>query len=476
MEGRRPMESIRRRFLAVCLSLIMLFCAAVPAQAAYPYSVKVQNNSVLFIRNGKTEGRYPVNSTSLTLMSKSGELLVCFYNSQNVYKYITLGKQNSLTISGAMKSLSLSSSLSKNVKVTVGAGSNISSMQISSASNNVNIQGKVGTMTVSAAAKVSVLKGASVDNAKLLSSSAKLTASSGSSVDYVQAVNRSSISGSGIGTIKIGSKTSIAGSSSSLRLTSTTIYADYGERLRDLTYDLADNVNATVGGRSISGTVSWVSPTSTILKKSGSYQYLFKSNNNSYGSKRGTIRIIVDNEYDDYDDDIDLDIDSFTVSSSTKRLSSYTSKLNSHVKAYNDNGNRISGKAVWVLDSTRVDETDYYPFIFIPSSSRYSRVRDEIRIYVEDDYDDDDDDDDESDVRLETNSFHADDGDRLYHYQNDLEDNVKAYNSSGKRIYGDVEWRDDDERISGDGYYRFTFYPDDSDYDDTDGKIKIYAD
>ena len=469
------MESIRRRFLAVCLSLILLFCAAVPAQAAYPYSVKVQNNSVLFIRNGKTEGKYPVSSTSLALMSKSGELLVCFYNSQNVYKYITLGKQNELTVSGTMKSLSLSSSLSKNVKVTVGAASDIGSMQISSASNNVIVQGDVETLNVSAAAKVSVSKGAAVNTAKLTSSSAKLIASSGSSVDYVQAVSKSSVSGSGIGTLKIGNSTVSSGSSSSLRLTSTTIYADYGVRLRDLLNDLANNVNATVGGRSISGTVTWVSPNSTILKKSGSYQYLFKSANSSYGSKRGTIRIIVDNEYDDYDDDIELDIDSFTVSDSNKRLSSYTTKLNSHVKAYDDDGDRISGKAVWVIDSTRVDETDYYPFIFIPSSSRYGRVRDEIRIYVEDDYDDDDDDDD-SDVRLEADSFHADDGDRLYHYQDDLEDNVKAYNRSGKRIYGDVEWEDDDERISGDGYYRFTFYPDDGDYDDTDGKIKIYAD
>ncbi len=472
------MKSIRRRFLAVCLSLIMLFCAAVPAQAAYPYSVKVQNNSVLFIRNGKTEGKYPVNSTSLTMMSKSGELLVCFYNSQNVYKYITLGKQNAVTVSGTMKSLSLSSSLSKNAKVTVGAASDIGSMQISSASNNVIIQGDVETLNVSAAAKVSVSKGASINTAKLTSSSAKLIASSGSSVDYVQAVRKSSVSGNGIGTLKIGGSTVSSGSSSSLRLTSTTIYADYSERLRDLLNDLADNVNATVGGRSVSGTVTWVSPTSTILKKSGSYQYLFKSANNRYGSKRGTIRIIVDNEYDDYDDDIELDIDSFTISDSNKRLSSYTSKLNSHVKAYDDDGDgdRISGKSVWVLDNTRVDETDFYPFIFIPNSSRYSRIRDEIKIYVEDDYDDDDDDDDDDDVRLETDSFHADDGDRLYRYQDDLEDNVKAYNSSGRRIYGDVEWENDDQRISGDGYYRFTFYPDDGDYDETSGKIKIYAD
>ena len=468
------MKSIRKRFSAVCLSLILLFCAAVPVQAAYPYSVKVQNNSVLFIRNGKTEGKYPLSSTSLTLMSKSGELLVCFYNSQNVYKYITLGKQNELTVSGTMKSLSLSSSLSKNVKVTVGAASNIGSMQISAASNHVVVQGDVETLNVSAAAKVSVSKGASVNTAKLTSSGAKLIASSGSSVDYVQAVSKSSVSGSGIGTLKIGNSTVSSGSSSSLRLTSTTIYADYGVRLRDLLNDLAKNVKATAGGKRISGTVTWVSPNSTILKKSGSYQYLFKSSNSSYGSKRGTIHIIVDNEYDDYDDDIELDIDSFTVSDSNKRLSSYTSKLNSHVKAYDDDGDRISGKAVWVIDSTRVDETDYYPFIFIPSSSRYGRVRDEIRIYVEDDYDDDDDDD--SDVRLETDSFHADNGDRLYRYQDELEDNVKAYNRRGKRIYGDVEWENDDQRISGDGYYRFVFYPDDGDYDDTRGKIKIYAD
>lgn len=467
-----------KRLWALCLVLAMLFSFAVPAQAAYyPYSIDVQDNRVLFIRNGRVEGSYWVNGTDLTLMSQSGELLVCFYNNQNVYKYITLGGQTALTINGSMHSLSLSKSLDQTVKITTAPTSDIRSMQVSSASNNISVQGEVGSLTVSSSAKISVQSGGSIDTAKLTSSRARLTAVNSGYVELVQAVNRSCVSGKGIGTIRVGtsfSTSTTTSSSSSLKLSAKTIYADYGDRLRDLTNDLARNVTATAGGRKVSGSVSWVSPTNTILKKSGTYQYLFKSTGGKYGNKRGTVRIIVDDYDDYYDDDIDLEIDSFTVSASDKRLSNYTSKLNSHVKAYNDNGRRISGDAKWVRDSTRVTETDYYPFVFIPDSSRYNRVRDEIKIYVKDDYKDHDDKDD--DVRLETDSFYADDGDRLYRYESKLNRNVKAYNRRGKRIYGEAKWEDEDERISGDGYYRFIFYPDNSDYNETDGKIKIYAD
>ena len=477
------MGKTRNRFWAVCLVFVMLFSFAVPIQAAnYPYSINVKDNHVLFIRNGVVEGSYLVNNTSLTLMSQAGDLLVCFYNNQNVYKYITLGKQSSLNVSGAMQSLSLNKNLDKTVKVNTASSSSINKMQVSSASNNVNIHGKVGTLTVSSAAKVSVQNDASVGTANLTSSRSRLNTVGTGYVDLVQAANRSSVSNRGIGTLRIGTNFAVSATtnSSGLRLSAKNLYADYNDRLRDVLYDLANNVTATVGGKKVSGSVSWTAPTSTLLKRSGTYQYLFKSTNGTYGSKRGSVRIIVDDYYDDhydYDDDIDLDIDSFTVSSSSKRLSNYTSKLNSHVKAYNDDGRRISGEAEWVLSSTRVRETDYYSFVFIPNSSRYSRIRDEIKIYVEDDYDDDDDDDyGDDEVRLETDSFHADDDDRLYHYIRDLEHNVKAYNNRGRRIYGDVEWDDEDERISGDGYYDFTFYPDDRDYEVTEGEIKIYAD
>ncbi len=53
------------------------------------------------------------------------------------------------------------------------------------------------------------------------------------------------------------------------------------------------------------------------------------------------------------------------------------------MKAYNDDGRRVHGEVKWVGTSNkRVTETDTFKFIFVPYSSKYRSVRDEITIEV----------------------------------------------------------------------------------------------
>ena len=156
-------------------------------------------------------------------------------------------------------------------------------------------------------------------------------------------------------------------SSTGVKLTTKTIRADSGDRLRDLEDDLEDNVKATYDGKTISGEVSWDSSRSTVVKKSGSYKFVFEPDSSRYKTTTGTIRITVDGDDDDGDDDVELRIGSINVKNTTTRLRSLVSELEDEVDAYDDDGDRIRGEVKWVSDTTRVTKTGYYEFYFILS-------------------------------------------------------------------------------------------------------------
>lgn len=258
-------------------------------------------------------------------------------------------------------------------------------------------------------------------------------------------------------------------SSTGVKLTTKTIRADSGDRLRDLEDDLEDNVKATYDGKTISGEVSWDSSRSTVVKKSGSYKFVFEPDSSRYKTTTGTIRITVDGDDDD-DDDIELRIGTINVKNTTTRLRSLVSELEDEVRAYDDDGDRIDGEVKWVSDTTRVTKTGYYEFYFIPDSSRYDRVRDEIKITVNGSGSSSS---SSKKLTLKADGFKADRDARLYYYEDELEDNVTARNKDGDRVSGEVEWVDESARITKTGSYDFYFIPDSSKYEKTRGQIKI---
>lgn len=80
-------------------------------------------------------------------------------------------------------------------------------------------------------------------------------------------------------------------------------------------------------------------------------------------------------------------------------------------------------------------------------------------------------------VTLKTSSIYADYDDTLGDLITELEDNVTAYNRSGRRIYGEVEWVESDStEVEDGGRFRYRFTPDDDDYDTVTGSIRIVVD
>ena len=68
---------------------------------------------------------------------------------------MTVGKQTSLTLSGPMASLTLAKELNDGVAVTLGATANVTTMTVDTP-NPVAINGKVGTLKVTAAANITL--------------------------------------------------------------------------------------------------------------------------------------------------------------------------------------------------------------------------------------------------------------------------------------------------------------------------------
>jgi len=80
-------------------------------------------------------------------------------------------------------------------------------------------------------------------------------------------------------------------------------------------------------------------------------------------------------------------------------------------------------------------------------------------------------------VTLKIGKIYADYDDTLGDLLGDLEDNVTAYNRSGRRLYGEVEWEDrDSTEVDDGGRFTFWFYPDDDDYDSVSSTIRVIVD
>ena len=475
------MKALIKKCAALVLAAATALSLAAGIQAAATiYSVKIQKNSILVQNKGKTVQTYNAKSTDLTLSREDGELLLGYKNAQNLSRDIALGTQSTLTVEGTVSSLTLDSSLPTSTRFVLDTGSSVSSLKIASP-GKITIRGKVDTLTVSSAARITVSKGGAVTDATLTSGSAVLTAGTGAKVKNATVVKKSSVSGSGIGTVKVRGSDSDDGNDDDtttddgLTVKTSTISARSGDTLRDLESDLNHYVKVyDEDGDRIGGKAEWVSSYSTRVKKTGTFKFDFYPDDDDYDTVRGTIKISVSSSDDDSTTDDGLTVKTSTISArSGDTLRDLESDLNHYVKVYDEDGDRVDGKAEWVSSySTKVKKTGTFKFDFYPDDDDYDDVRGSIRIEVSGGSSSSG-----KKVRLYVSPITLSSAsERLRDLEDELEDSVKAY-YDGSSVRGDVSWEDSGStQVKKTGTYTFVFEPDSSSYKTVTGEIKIIVD
>ena len=475
------MKALIKKCAALVLAAATALSLAAGIQAATTiYSVKIQKNSILVQNKGKTVQTYNAKSTDLTLSREDGELLLGYKNAQNLSRDIALGTQSTLTVEGTVSSLTLDSSLPTSTRFVLDTGSSVSNLKIASP-GKITIRGKVDTLTVSSAARITVSKGGAVTDATLTSGSAVLTAGTGAKVKNATVVKKSSVSGSGIGTVKVRGSDSDDGNDDDtttddgLTVKTSTISARSGDTLRDLESDLNHYVKVyDEDGDRIDGKAEWVSSYSTRVKKTGTFKFDFYPDDDDYDTVRGTIKISVSGGDDDSTTDDGLTVKTSTISArSGDTLRDLESDLNHYVKVYDEDGDRVDGKAEWVSSySTKVKKTGTFKFDFYPDDDDYDDVRGSIRIEVSGGSSSSG-----KKVRLYVSPITLSSAsERLRDLEDELEDSVKAY-YDGSSVRGDVSWEDSGStQVKKTGTYTFVFEPDSSSYKTVTGEIKIIVD
>ena len=251
----------------------------------------------------------------------------------------------------------------------------------------VSVWGKVTGGAVEAAADIVAAKGSRIEDLYFNHTSARLYSQEGAIIDGTT-IRSSEDAGAGSryesnsGSSSSGGSGGTSQTVSGITLHTDTIYADEGDTLGELLGDLEASVEATNrSGKRLYGEVEWVDSDSTEVEENGRYRYRFIPDNDDYKTVTGTARIVV--EDDGRKEDLTLEFDKLTTSRDDRRLSAYLNKLQSEVKAYNDDGRRVHGEVKWAGTSNkRVTETGTFKFIFVPYSSKYRSVRDEITIEV----------------------------------------------------------------------------------------------
>lgn len=475
------MQKLRKNGCCILLILSLLFTLSINLHAATVYNVVVNDKTVAFQSGGKTVGTYTSRDGAVTLSDNTrGDLLVCFYNASNKYTRVNVGNLSAFEISGTFSKLTLDKSLSNNRRITVGASSSISEMKINS-QNQVTLRGKVGTLTVSSAAAVALVSGASVDSATVSASGAELTAASGSTVNKVKAASGATVSGPGIkSTEAIGSSSASNGKYS---LQPVTLTARSGDTLEDLLSDLNESVKATsANGTRISGYAEWDDSDSTAVRKSGSYDYTFYPNNSSYDSLEATAKITLSGSssgtHDDSDDsDLNLEFENLRLSSSRATLKDLVEDLNDAVHAYNSDDERVRGECEWVSGSgTQVSSGRSYEFRFIPDDDFYDTVKDTIKITLGSSSSS------SSTVTsggltMKIEPIDASYNDKLSELEGDLPSHVRVYDKYDEEVKGSFSWTaSGSTKVTKSSTYEFRFSPKSAKYDPIRGQIKIYVD
>lgn len=368
--------NLMKKLTSMVLAAALAAGLCVSAFAAAPaYSVTVQTGKVTLNQSGKAVKTYETKNTDIALTTdKAGDFLVCYYNAAGQYKGISLGKQTALTIGGKMNSLTINKELSDSIAITLAAGSDVKTMTVASP-NAVTINGKVGQLNVSAAAKVTIDKNAAVTKSSVTDKKASVTGNKGTASSTKPA-----------STSKPAASASSAGSAA-LTVTCKPIYADEGDSLSDLVDKLNDNVEARdkVTRDFVSGTAVWATNRTSELTDDGTYPFLFTPDTNDYAPIKGTVKIYAGGNAGE----ITLGFNGsavLTVQAGDK-LSSLTDALNDLVYATDSDGDDVEGKAKFKSSSTKFSSGEKdrtYSFTFTPKNSRYEKKDGSVTIHVVD--------------------------------------------------------------------------------------------
>lgn len=368
------MNLIRKRLTSIALAAIMTVSTAVAASAAaapVPYGVSVSGKNLSLTKNGKAAISYALKTADLSLTSgKTGSLLLCFTDSDGKNRSISLGSQTALTLEGKMDSLSVQKALDDGVAVSLGTTADIAKLTVSSP-NQISVGGKVSAMTLAAAAKVTVKKGASV--AKTVKSDSKATVT----------IEKGTAAAAAPKTTTTTTKNT-SSSSSSIRLKVDPIEGDEDDRLMDLVDELNSNVYAYDAKTDdvINGKCTWNnSRYAELSNKDESYSFTFTPDDDSIAPVKGKITIYVKGAFGD----VTLHYINSTIDAKTgDKLNDLKKDLQDAVEAWDDNGDIVDGTFKWDSSgSTEVRDGRSYGFTFKPKkSTRYDSEDGSITIKV----------------------------------------------------------------------------------------------
>ncbi len=380
------MKQLGKKFTAVLLAAMMVLSLAVMASAATTqtagtYSVTAQADKILFTRNGASAS-YPIKTANIKLTThKDGDLLVCFTDSTGKARNVTVGKQTSLTLSGPMASLTLAKELNDGVAVTLGATANVTTMTVDTP-NPVAINGKVGTLKVTAAANITLAKGATVTKKDVTSKTAKITTSANTAVTAAPTAAATKPAA----TKPAASSSASTGSKGDYRVKIDSIYWDEDEAtLGDVLDELNDNLEVyDYATRTyLAGDARWTTSNNRSVQSGKSYTFTFTPDDKSYAPVDGSVKIYLDVA----SGEIDLELKSpgyLVAKDDDVKLKSLLSDLKKMVRAYDDNGDEVKGTVSWASNgSNTIDNGRSYTYKFKPSSSRYESEEGKVYVYTE---------------------------------------------------------------------------------------------
>ena len=123
--------------------------AAAPDAVAAPYTVDVTRAKMNILQDGKAVKTYEMSSSDFTVAKgkEKGTVAVRFWDDNGKQCKINLGEMDEIFIDGKIMKLTISSTLSKDVKVVIGKDCSVSDMRVNNASK-VSVYGIVKELDI----------------------------------------------------------------------------------------------------------------------------------------------------------------------------------------------------------------------------------------------------------------------------------------------------------------------------------------
>lgn len=388
-------KTVGKKLTSLALAAALTVSTAVAVSAAnttvkLPYDVSVTGTSLSLLKSGKAVAGYALKSADVSFTSgKTGNLLLCFTDSTGKNRYISFGKQATLKIGGTLKTVSIQKALKDDVAVSIDNTANITKLSVDSP-NTITVSGKIASMNLSEAAKVTVKKGAKVTKTTKSNSRATVAIERGATAAAPTTAKRTTPTKRT--TVK---KTTSQTNSGDVRLKIDPLEGDEGDRLLDLLDELNENVYAYDKDtyEDIEGECTWNYPRYAELDDDDdSYPFTFTPDDDSYAPVKSKVMIYVEGAFGD----ISLHYKKRTLECEEgDELRDMDDALEDNVTAYDDNDEEVDGSFKWEKSrSTEIRERKSYEFTFRPKKgSRYDNEDGKIEFeFVKSDDDKDPDD------------------------------------------------------------------------------------